>query len=174
MNSNWCYSPETLKSGQNGRFFLFPCDLENWRMTLKNNMAHLLHHIQLFCTILKPSVNSNLNYSLETLESGQNWRFFVPYDLDIWQMTLKNNTAHLLCNFKLCASFRSHEWNQTGVTVRKRPIVVKIDHFFSRVTLKFDGWSWNTKGHLSEATSSFVHHLITTCEFKLELQSGNG
>ena len=32
----------------------------------------------------------------------------------------KNNTAPLLCYFKLCASFRSHWWIQTGVTVRKR------------------------------------------------------
>ena len=36
-------------------------------------------------------------------------------------MTLKNNRAPLLCYFKLCASFRSHWWIQTGVTVRKRP-----------------------------------------------------
>ena len=52
--------------------------------------------------------------------------FFVPCDLEIWQMTLKNNRAPLLCYFKLCASFRSHWWIQTGVTVRKRPLSVKI------------------------------------------------
>ena len=33
----------------------------------------------------------------------------------------KNNREHLLCNSKLCASFRSHLWIQTGVTVRKHP-----------------------------------------------------
>ena len=53
----------------------------------------------------------------------------VPCDLEIWRMTLKNNRAPLQCNFKLCASFRSHRWFQTGVTVRKRPIWVKIDDF---------------------------------------------
>ena len=38
---------------------------------------------------------------------------------------------------------------QTGVTVRKCSIWVKIDHFFfSRVTLKFDGWPYKTIGHL--------------------------
>ena len=46
--------------------------------------------------------------------------------------------------------------------------------FFSRVTLKFDGWPSKTIGHLFYATSSFVHHFITICEFKLELRSGNG
>ena len=35
------------------------------------------------------------------------------------------------------------------VTVQKRPIWVKIYDFFSRVTLKFDGWPWKTIGHLS-------------------------
>ena len=42
-----------------------------------------------------------------------------------------------------------------------------------RVTLKFDGWPWKTKGHLSFSVSSFVHHFIAIGEFKLELQSGN-
>ena len=55
-------------------------------------------------------------------------------------MTFKNNRAPLLCYFKFFAAFRSHWWIQTGVTVRKRLIWVKIDAFFSRVTLKFDGW----------------------------------
>ena len=88
-------------------------------------------------------------------------------------MTLKNNRAPLLCYFKLYASFRSHRWIQTGVTVRKRPIWVKIDDFFSRVTLQFDVWPWKTIGHLFYATLSFVHHFVAIGDFKLELQSGN-
>ena len=66
--------------------------------------------------------------------------FFVPHDLENWRMTLKNNRTPLLCCFKLRASFQSHWWIQTGVTVRKRQIWVKICGFLSRVTLKFDGW----------------------------------
>ena len=69
-----------------------------------------------------------------------NLQFLSPCDLEIWWMTPKNNRAHLLCYFKLFASFRSHWWIQTGVTVQKRLIWVKIDTFLSRVTLKFDGW----------------------------------
>ena len=88
-------------------------------------------------------------------------------------MTLQNNRAPLLCYFKLSTSFRSHWWIQTWVTVRKRPIWVKCDVFYSRVTLKFDGWPSKTIGHLFYATSSFVHHFIPIGEFKLELQSGN-
>ena len=88
-------------------------------------------------------------------------------------MTFKNNRAPLLCYLKLCASFHDHQWIQTGVWVRKRPIRVKIGHFLAPVTFKFNGWPWKTIGHLSNATSSFVHHFIAISEFKLELESGN-
>ena len=54
---------------------------------------------------------------METPNLIQNQLFFVPYDFEIWQMTLK------------------------------------------------------TTGHLSYATSSFVHHFTAIGEFKLELQS---
>ena len=46
MYSNWSYSPETPNLGQIRRF-LEPCDLEIWRMTLKNNRAPLLYCFQL-------------------------------------------------------------------------------------------------------------------------------
>ena len=52
---------------------------------------------------------------------GQNRWCFVPCDLEIWWITLENNRASLLCCFKLCATFHSHWWIQTGFTVRKRP-----------------------------------------------------
>ena len=74
--------------------------------------------LQALCIISKPWVNSNWSYSPETLNSGQNWQFFVPCDLEIWRITLKNNRAPLLCCYKLCASFHSHQWIQTRVTVR--------------------------------------------------------
>ena len=98
---------------------------------------------------------------------------YIMCDLEIWWMTLENNRAPLLCYFKLCAAFRRHWWIQTGVTVRKCPIWVKFDDFYSRATLKFDGWPCKTIGHLFYATPSFVHHFVPIGEFKLKLQSGN-
>ena len=80
-------------------------------------------------------MNSKRSYSPETPNLGQIRWFLEPCDLEIWRMTLKNNRAPLLCYFKLCASFRSHWWIQTGVTVRKRPIWVKFDDFLSL-------WPW--------------------------------
>ena len=97
---------------------------------------------------------------------------FVTRDLELWQMTLKNSRAPLLCYFKLCASFQSYWWIQTGVTVRKRQIWVKINDLFSRVTFKFDGWPWKSIGHLSLATSSFVYHFIIICGFKMVMSYG--
>ena len=112
-------------------------------------------------------------YNPETPNLGQYRWCFVPCDLEILWMTLENKRASLLCCFKLCATFHSHWWIQTGVTVRKRPIWVKFNDFESRVTLKFDVWPWKTIEHLYYATSSSMHHFVAIGEFKLELQSGN-
>ena len=103
----------------------------------------------------------------------KNWRFFVPRDLQIWWMTLKNNRAPLLHYIQLCAAFQSHWHIQTGVTVRKRSILVKIGDFLTRVTLKIAVWPWKTIGHLFHTTSSFVHHFKSIGEVKFELQPGN-
>ena len=165
------YSPETPNLGQN-RWCFVPRDLEIWWMTLENNRASLLCCFKLSATF----------HSHWWIQTGVTVRkrpiwvkfddFLEPCDLEIWRMTLKNNRAPPLCYFKLYASFRSHRWIQAGVTVRKRPIWVKIDDFFSRVTLQFDVWPWKTIGHLFYATSSFVHHFVAIGDFKLELQSG--
>ena len=118
-------------------------------------------------------MNSNWSHSPETLNLGQNRQLFVPCDLEISWMTLKNNRAPLLCYINLCASFESHRWIQTKATVRKRSIRVKIVDFLSSVTLKFHGWPWKTIGHLFYVASSFMHDFIAISEFKLKLQSGN-
>ena len=94
-------------------------------------------------------------------------------DLEIWWMTPKNNKVCLLYKIKLCVSFHIHQWIQTGVTVRKRPIWVKLDDFLSCVTLQFDLWPWKTIGHLFYATSRFAHHFVAIGELKLEFQSEN-
>ena len=104
--------------------------------------------LQALCIISYPLVNSNWSYNSETPNLGQIRVFVEPCDLEIWQMTLQNYRAPLLCYFKLCASFCSHSWIQTRVTVQKRPIWVKFDDFKSRLALKFDGWPWKTIRHL--------------------------
>ena len=110
------------------------------RVTLKfdglpwKTIGHLLYTTSSLCVISKPSVNSNLSYSPETLNSRQNWQFFVLCDLQIWRMTLKNNRAPLLSNIEPSA-FHHHMWIQIGVTVRKR-----LSWVLTSVTLTFDLW----------------------------------
>ena len=146
-----------------------------WHLTdeleKQQGTSSILH--QALCIISRPLMNSNCSNSPEIFNSGQHWWFYFLCELEIWQMNLKNNRAPLRYYIKLCASFQSHLWIQTGVTGRKRSIVVKNGDFLSRVTLKNNAWPWKTTGHLLYATSSSVHHFIANCEFKLGLQSGN-
>ena len=125
-----------------------PRDIKSRQMTLKNNSAPLLYNV-------KPCASFQSHGWIQTgvtVRQCPIWvkidYFFAPCYFEIWQMTLKNNRAPFQCYFKLCASFRSYEWIQIGVTVQKRPILVKID-IFSHVTSKFYGWHWKTIGHLS-------------------------
>ena len=137
-------------------------------------IGHLFYITSSFVHHLKPLNEFKLELLSGNAQFGSKSAiFFVPCDLEISWMTLKNNRAPLLCYIKLRASFQSHRWIQTKVTVRKRSIRVKIGDFLSLVTLKFDGWPWKTIGHLFYVASSFVHHFIAISEFKLKLQSGN-
>ena len=50
---------------------------------------------------------------------------------------LENNRTTFQCYFKLCASFRSHWWIQTGVTVR-----IRLSWVLTSATLTFDLRPW--------------------------------
>ena len=142
-------------------------------MTLKNNRAPLLHHLKLYASFQSHRwIQTGVTVRKRSIRVKMG-DFFVPCDLEIWWITLKNIRSLLLYHVKLCASFQSHPCIETGVTVRKPSIRVKIGDFLPRVTLKFDGWPWKTIGHIFHAASSFVHDFIAIIEFKLELQSGN-
>ena len=77
--------------------------------------SRFVHHFIAICEF-------KLEFPSGDAKFGSKSVFFVPCDLEIWQMTLKNNRTPLLIYYKLCASFRSHWEIQTGVTARKRPI----------------------------------------------------
>ena len=149
MNSKWSYSLEIPNLGQNQQILFVSYDLEIWQMTLKNNKAPLLCRFKLCASFHShPWIQNGVTVRKRPIWVKIN-DFFVPCDLEIWETTLKNNKAPLLCYFKLCASFHNHRWIQTGVTVRKRLIWVKINDFLSSVTLKFDRWPWKRIGHIS-------------------------
>ena len=60
------------------------------------------------------------------LDSNRRFSARVTLTFDGWP---RKTIGHLLCYFKLFASFRSRWWIQTGVTVWKRLIWVKIEEW---------------------------------------------
>ena len=173
MNSNWSYSPEILNSGQRRPLF---CPLLPWNLSndpekqigyLLYATSSFIHNFKAFCEFKLELQAGNPQFRSKSAISCP------PVTLKFADDPEKNNRAPLLCYFKLCALFRNCWWIQTGVTVRKRPIWMKIGIFWSRLTLKFDGWPSKTTGHLFY-TSRFVLHFVAIGEFKLELWSGNG
>ena len=173
-------SPETPTLGQIRRF-LEPCDLEIWRMTLKNNRAPLLSNIKLYASFHHyMSIQTGV-----TVRKRLSWvvtSVTLTFDLWPWPFawTLLWSLVITPENFMMIRWWKhSQQGKSEGIEscdrpiVRKRPIWVKIGDVLYRVTLKFDGWPWKTKGYLSFAVSSFVQHFIAIGEFKLELQSGN-
>ena len=79
-------------------------------------------------------------------------------------------TSFMHLYIKLCASFYRHRLIQTGLTVWKHQIWVKISNFVPS-DLEFGGWHWKTIEYHFYVTSSFVNHFVAICEVKLELRS---
>ena len=116
-----------------------PCDLEIWLMTSKNYRAPLLHYIKLCASSQTPQW-------IGTAVAVQKLSIRVKIDDLLPCVTLKFNewpwkTIGILfyVTLSFCASFQSHRWFQTKVSVRKRSIRAKMDDFLPRVTSKFDG-----------------------------------
>ena len=123
------------------RWIFSLCDLEIWWMTSKYNRTPLLYYIKPFA-LFQIHLWIQTWFTVRKLSIRVKIRdFFVPCDFEISWRTLKNKRVPLLCYVKFCASFQSHQWIQTGVTVRKRPIWVKIDDFFPV-------WPWNLTDNL--------------------------
>ena len=172
MNSNWSYSPETPNLGQIRRF-LEPCDLEIWRMTLKNNRAPLLSIIKLYAS----SHHHMWIQTGVTVRKRLSWvvtSVTLTFDLWPWPFAWTSLLSLVITpeNFMMIGWW---EHSQKGVTDRR------TDRQTDRRTDGRTDWTihraaWSqlkTIRHLFYATSSFVHHFVAIGEFKLELQSGN-
>ena len=131
-------------------------------MTLKNNRTPLLFYFNLYASFRSHWCIKTWVKSPETPNLGQIRRFLEPCDLEIWRMTLKNNRAPLQCYFKLYASFLSHWWIQTWVTVWKRPIWVKLRRFLEPCDLEIWLTLKNNRASLLsniKLYASFHHHM---------------
>ena len=102
------------------------------------------HYLHQYCLLVNWTLGNKLRWNLNKnifVKQGKSEGFDSCNHLIFWiviQMTLENNRAPLLCYFKLCVSLHTHWWIQTGVTVWKRPIQVKIGDFFLVWPLKTD------------------------------------
>ena len=138
-------------------------------MTLKNKSAPLLSNFKFWASFRGHRWIRN-EVTVETPNLGQNRRFFVPNDLEIWHMTYLEKSPYrlqALCiifvaigEFKLELHFGNAQFGSIS------PII-------SPLTLKFEIWLGKTIGHPFYAIWSFVHHFVAIGEFKLELQSWN-
>ena len=124
----------------------------------------MLH--QDLCIISNSSVNSNWSYSPEALNSGKNWIFFVPCDLEILWMTLQT-IGHL---FYTLSSFVHHfktvvefNWSYSPETLNSG----QNQQFFVPCDLEI--WRKTLKNNMAPLLCCFKlyasfdsHHLIET------------
>ena len=142
-------------------------------MTLKKTIQHLLYASQPSVPCFITIHEIKLELSSGKLKTRGPIGTFLPCDLEIKQMTLKNKKKNLsygcrtsvphfrpIPPFKLVINRKPSNWDQ-------------ICHLSSPVTLKFNTWPWKTIGHLSYASRISVSSFIPIPLFKQELLSGN-
>ena len=139
VNSNWsCSRKRSIRVKTSNCLSRVTLKFDRWHW---KTIGYLFYVATSFVHHLIAISEFKLKFTPETPNLNQNWRHFEPCDFEIWQMTLKNNRAPLLCYFKLCASFHSHWRIQTGATVRK---------FRSKSTIFLAVWPWNLMDDLEK------------------------
>ena len=116
MNSNWSYSPETPNLGQIRRC-LESCDLEIWRMTLKNNRAPLL-------SIIKPYASFHHHMWIQTgvtVWKRLSWMLTsVTLTFDLWPWPFAwTSLLSLVITPENFVMIRWWEHGEKGVTARQ-------------------------------------------------------
>ena len=162
MNSNWSYSPETVKLGCD------LCDLDLWPWPFAWTLP--------WSVMITPE-NFMMIRWWEHSQKGVTDRQTdgrTENTIHIAAWSQLKTIGHL---FYATSSFVHHF---VAIGEFKLELQSGNAQFGSNSTifravwpLKFDRSFWKTKGYLFNATSSFVHHLVAICEFKLELQSEN-
>ena len=168
MNWNWSYSPETPNLGQIRRF-LEPCDLEIWRMTLKNNRAPLLSSIKLYASFhhhmwiqTGVTVRKRLSWVVTS----------VTLTFDLWPWTFAWTLRWSLVIYpENVMMIRWWEHSQKGVTDRRTD--GRTDRQTENTICRAAWSQLKMIGQLFYTHWSFMHHFIAIGEFTFELQSGN-
>ena len=153
---------------------LLNLDPKHWFLDLIKTIGNLFHAPRSYAYYSIAICDFELELSSTKAQIGAKSLIFAAcMTLKFHGWHWKNNRAPPLCHFKLCALFHSHLWIQTGVTVQKHSIQVKIRDFFVQSDLEI--W-WMT---LTNNTApllchfNFVCKFEAICKFKLELRSRN-
>ena len=148
-----------LKFDPNHRFFV-PCDLEIWWMALETNRAPLLYYIKLCASF-------QIHHWIQIGITVRKCSIWVKIGNFLSRVTLKFDRWHRKTIEHLFYVASSFVYHFTAISEFKLELQSgnaqfwsKSMIFFSRVTLKFNGWPSKTIGHLFYATSTFVHHFI--------------
>ena len=179
MNSNWNYSPETPNLGQILRF-LEPCDLEIWRMTLKNFRAPLLSNIKLYASFhhhmwiqTEVTVRKRLSWVVTSVTlTFDLWPWPFAWTL-LWSLVTTPENFMMIRWWEHSKQGKSEGFDSCDWPSNLAQIWSKSSIFSACVTLKFDVWPRKILRHLFYTTSSFVYHFKSIGEFKLKLHSGN-
>ena len=137
-------------------------------MTLKfvgwpwQTIGHIFYATSSFVNHFKAIGEFKLEWQPGNAQFRSKSAIFVPCDLEISQMTLKNNRALLLCTFKIWASFHSHLWIRTGVTVWKIPILGQNIFFLAP-------WPWNLTGNIENNRAPFLCYFNLYASFHSHL-----
>ena len=136
-----------------------PCKIDTerpkiWKYVISWNMWRYIKYFQRAKSLGKQQGKSDgLDSTTGILpKSAPNHQVFGPCDLEIWQMTSKNNREALPCPQKLCVSFHSHPCIWIGITNQKRSNHSKIVNFFALCDIEI--WQMTLR-HLFYPTSSF-------------------
>ena len=111
---------------------MWPWNFDRWPWNIIRHVFHASKSYVCHFIVIR-------EVKLELPYKRSKWSQIVDFSaymtVKIWRMTSKNNSAPLLCHFKLCASFLSHLCIQPGVTVLKYPNWNKI--YFTLCDLDF-------------------------------------
>ena len=141
MNSNWSYTPETLNSGRNRRFFV-PCDLNIWWMTLENNRAPLLYYIKLCASFqIHGWIETEVTVrKRSTWVKIGNFFSFVTLKFDGWPWKtighLFYTTSSYVHHFKSIGEFKLELQSGNAQLGQNRQFYVPCDRKIWRMTLK--------------------------------------
>ena len=148
-------------------------------MTLKfdgwpwKTIGHLFYTTSCFVHSFKAMGKLKLELQSGKTQFGSKSGIFFPCDLEIWQMTTKNNGHLFYTTSSFVHHFKSSGELKLELQSGNAKFGSKLANFLSHVTLKCDRPPWIIIRHLFYAASNFVHHFKAISEFKMELQSRN-